>query len=268
MDLASIWAVFRLVGVRPLPLGLALAAGLVGGVAHAAPEEIQVYMDEMSDPGHFGLDVHTNYVATGDRIDDYPGEQQSLNRVRVTPEFAYGLTPNIELGAYLPLATIDGQGLGGAGAKLRVKFIAPKAEGQVWFWGADFEVGGVDRKLDINPFNAELKGIIGARVGRWALAFNANDDFKVAGPTSAPASLDLDAKVSYVLSKTFALGFETYNGAGAFRSLGRFDHSDQSSFVALDTRFGRWDLNLGVGAGYGANPDHLIVKAIVGVPID
>jgi hypothetical protein len=251
------------------PCLLVVAASWIGGVAHASPEEIQVYMDEMSDPGRFGLDVHTNYVATGQETDDYAGQQQSLRRLRITPEFAYGVTPYIELGAYLPLATLDRDGRFGIdGAKLRVKFIAPKAEGQTWFWGANFEIGGVDRKLDINPYNAELKGIIGKRSGPWTLAFNANVDFKVSGPRPAPASLDLDTKLSYALSKTLSLGFESYNGAGEFRSLGRFGQSDQSSFVAMDTSFGRWDLNLGVGAGYGSNPDRLIIKAILGVPID
>jgi hypothetical protein len=27
-----------------------------------APEEIQVYIDDMTTPGHFGLDVHNNFV--------------------------------------------------------------------------------------------------------------------------------------------------------------------------------------------------------------
>lgn len=31
----------------------------------AAPEEVQVYMDEVNQPGQFGLDVHSNYVFTG-----------------------------------------------------------------------------------------------------------------------------------------------------------------------------------------------------------
>ena len=244
-------------------------AVFAAGAARAAPEEIQVYMDEMSDPGRFGLDVHTNYVATGYQTHDYAGEQQSLNRLRVTPEFAYGVTPNLELGAYLPLATLDDQGrIGIYGIKLRVKYIAPKDPGQKWFWGANFEIGGVDHQLDQNPYNAELKGIVGTRQGRWTMAFNANVDFKVSGPASAPASLDLDAKLSYALTKTLSVGVETYNGAGPFGRLGDFGHSDESSFATIDKNFGRWDVNFGIGSGYGSSRDRLILKAIIGVPID
>jgi hypothetical protein len=253
-------------------LGLALAgcAALAAGrAAHAAPEEIQVYMDDMSDPGRFGLDVHVNYVGTGYATNDYPGQQQSLHRLRVTPEFAYGVTPNLELGLYLPLATLDGDGrVGLYGLKLRAKYIAPKAADQKWFWGANLEVGGVTHQLDQNPYNAELKGIVGIRSGRWTAAFNANVDFKLSGPAASPASLDLDTKLSYALTRTLAIGVETYNGAGPFRKLGDFGHSDGSSFVTIDKNFGRWDVNFGIGSGYGSSRDRLILKAIVGVPID
>jgi hypothetical protein len=42
---------------------LLLAAA--AGAAQAAPEEVQVYMNEMSAPGAFGLDVHVNDVVSG-----------------------------------------------------------------------------------------------------------------------------------------------------------------------------------------------------------
>jgi hypothetical protein len=233
---------------------------LLGSSAHAAPEEIQIYMDEMNAPGQFGLDVHNNYVATGHTTDDYVGEQQSLHRYRLTPEFAYGLTRSFELGLYLPLATIDRDGLGIDGLKLRLKFIAPKRRDQIWFWGANFEIGGVDHGLDINPYNAELKGIAGLRTGPWTVAFNANLDFKVYGPASNPPSVDLDLKLSYFVTKAVALGVETYDDPFAL--------GDDSSFVTLDASWAGWDLDLGVGSGYGTNPDRFLIKAIVGIPID
>jgi hypothetical protein len=104
--------------------------------ALAADEEIQVYEDDLDMPGQFGLDVHNNYVASGDPGVDYPGEIASLHRYRMTPEWSYGLTQNIELGAYLPLTTIDSQGHFEAdGFKGRIKFIAPHPQEQDWYWG-------------------------------------------------------------------------------------------------------------------------------------
>ncbi|MBC7492425.1 MAG: hypothetical protein H7241_08290, partial [Novosphingobium sp.] len=70
-----------------------LMAGLIAPVvAHAAPEEIQVYLDEINRPGEVGLDVHINHVLSGDGSPDYPGAESSLHRLRITPEFSLGLT--------------------------------------------------------------------------------------------------------------------------------------------------------------------------------
>lgn len=254
--------------VRAAPGALLAIAAVANAPARAAPEEIQVYMDEMDDPGDFGLDLHTNYVVTGDRMLDYPGEQQSVRRVRLTPEFSYGLSKTFEFGLYLPLATLDSSGRAGAdGVKFRLKYIAPHDEKAGWFYGANFEIGRVDHRLDLNPYNAELKLIAGRHSGAWTFAVNGNVDFTVSGPQPAPVSLDIDTKISRAVSATTSIGIETYNGAGNFRRLGTLGSSDQSTFVTLDTHVGRWDLNLGIGHGYGSTRDGLILKAIVGVPI-
>lgn len=258
---------------RVMRQGVALAA-MVGGVsatqpALAAPEEIQVYMDEMDQPGHFGLDTHINYVADGTTTDDYAGAQQALHRLRVTPEFSYGITPYLEAGLYLPLATLDGQGrLDPGGVKTRLKFIAPRRPGQNWWWGANFEIGHVDHKLDINPWNAELKGIVGTRLGKWTLAENANVDFVVSGPVGHSPEVEFDTRVAYAMTKKVSLGIESYNGTGSFVHFGNLHGSDQSIFAVADVDLGRWALNLGVGHGYGTNADTTIVKAIVSLPFE
>lgn len=236
--------------------------------AFAAPEEIQVYMDELNDPGEVGLDIHNNYVMSGSPGADYQGQQPSLHRYRVTPEFSLGLTRSLELGAYLPLATIDRRGLFVDGVKLRLKWLAPRNEGQRWFWGLNFELGKEGHRLDENPYNAELKGIAGLHSGRWTTAANLNFDFKVSGPRPSPATLELATKLSYALSGRTAVGIENYNGLGEVRALSHFAHSEQSAYATLDTSVGKWELNLGLGRGYGSNPDKWIAKAIVGVPLD
>lgn len=251
-----------------LTCGLLFAAMVGGSPACAAPEEIQVYMDEMDDPGDVGLDLHTNYAATGDRTLDYAGEQQSVRRLRMTPEFSYGVSKTFELGLYLPLATLDSTGRAAAdGIKFRLKYIAPHQEGAGWFYGANFEIGRVDHKLDANPYNAELKLIGGHHGDRWTIALNGNVDFKVDGPVHAPPSFDIDTKISRAVTKTLAIGVETYNGAGEFARLGSFGSAEHSTFAIVDAKFGRWDINFGVGHGYSALKDGLIVKAIIGVPI-
>jgi hypothetical protein len=253
----------------PVALTLATMGVLACGAACGADEEIQVYMDEIGKPGEFGLDVHTNYVASGDLVTDYPGNQPSLHRLRVTPEWAYGLTNSLELGVYLPLATLDRDGqLDLGGIKFRLKYVAPKAPDASWFWGANLELGRVNHRLDANPVNGELKGIAGTRSGPWTLACNANVDFKVSGPEPSPATFELAIKLMHSIGSGAALGIETFNGLGELRSPGHLQESEQAGYIVLDSTIGGWELNLGAGTGYGSNPDRLILKAIIGVPID
>jgi hypothetical protein len=234
----------------------------------AADEEIQVYMDEIGPPHQLGLDVHLNYVPDGRILPDYPGQQASEGRTRITPEWSYALSPDLELGLYLPLATIDRDGTVQAGGiKGRIKWIAPRAEGQDWWWGANFELGRVAHDLDINPWNAELKGIVGVRKGPWTLAANLNVDWMVSGPEHTPVDFQLATKVAYHVTDRTSIGVESYNGLGGGRSFGRFSEADQQTYLAVDTSLGRWDLNLGVGYGYGNPEDRLILKAVIGVPI-
>src|SRR5690348_6854061 len=191
-------------GKRILLIALAGAAGAAAPAnALAADEEIQVYMDEIGPPHRLGLDVHLNYVPDGRVAPDFPGEEASGSRFRVTPEWSWALTPNLELGAYLPLAEITRRGdieLGGV--KGRIKWVAPRPAGQDWFWGLNFEIGRVRHQLDDNPWNAELKGILGTRKGPWTLAANLNVDWVVSGPDQgASPQLQLALKAAYEIGK-------------------------------------------------------------------
>ncbi|QUD89285.1 hypothetical protein [Phenylobacterium montanum] len=225
----------------------------------------------MDKPGQFGLDIHNNYVWGQASPVQYPQEQQPDYRYRVTPEFSYGLTPNVELGLYLPLGTIADRQFRMDGVKARIKYIAPRPANQDWYWGANFEIGAVRPSLDVNPWNAELKGIAGWRHGPWDLAVNANLDWVVSGPHSEAPSLQLATKASYKVSNNLALGVESYNGVGDFHALKTVlspAGQGHSTFLTADTSLGKWDLNLGIGRGYSGEPDQWIFKFIVSVPID
>ncbi len=249
-------------------LALSSMAIFVPTSASAADEEIEVYTDSLNAKHELGLDIHMNYVATGQPGIDYAGQEQSLHRFRVTPEFTYGLGHNIEVGAYVPLLTLSGDGqLRAQGAIARIKWIAPHKEGDGFFWGGNFEIGRVSSKLDENPWSAEVKGIAGVHKGPWTVAVNANINFKVEGPEPAPASLKLLGKVSYRVSPKLAIGVESYHDIGEFKSLGHLDQNDQSSFIVMDTKLGKWNLHSGVGMGYGGNRDTLILLLGIGVPL-
>jgi hypothetical protein len=249
----------------------AIAALIVmgaAGAAHAADEEIQVYQDDMSKKGQYGLDVHVNYVAENSAPLDYRGQQPSVYRTRITPEFAYGLTEHVELGLYLPLTTIEGNRVSALGEKVRIKYIATKPDAEGLFWGANFEIGRVDKPLDINPWNAELKGIAGWRKDRWTVGFNTNIDWAVSGPDRGPASVQFATKVSYKINENLAFGVESYNGAGDFNHFGQFSGAGHAIYAVTNASLGKWDMEFGVGHGYSGENDAWTLKMIVGVPID
>ena len=247
---------------------LGAAALAAPSVASAADEEIQVYMDEIG-PLHWpGLDLHLNYVPSGRSAPDYAGEQESEGRIRITPEWSYSLSETTELGLYLPLMTLDRSGqLEAGGIKGRIKWIAPRPGTQDWFWGLNFELGRVRHDLDLNPWNAELKGIWGVRKGPWTVAANLNVDWAVSGPEHSPVDFQVATKVAYKLGAATAVGIESYNGLGGGRGFGRFSQADHQTFLVLDRTIGNWDLNLGAGYGYGRPEDRWIIKAVIGVPI-
>lgn len=253
---------------KPLRVVLALS-GLIAWAqpALAAPEEVQVYMDEINPAGGVGLDIHANYVPSGDRATDYPGEQPSLHRWRITPEFSLGLGGGFEAGLYLPLTTIaPGEPWQAGGVKARIKWLAPHGD-EGFYWGANLEIGRVSHRLDSNPWNGELKLIGGWRQGRWRVGMNGNFDFVVDGPGHDPVTAELASKIDYQVTNAIRLGVESYNGLGPMRDPGHLSDQEHATYLTMDAKLGRWDMNAGIGRGYGANADRTIVKFIIGVPI-
>ena len=167
----------------------------------------------------------------------------------------------------MPLATIAPDGvLRASGVKMRLKWIAPHKE-EGFFWGANFEIGRVSHRLDENPWNSELKLIGGWRKGRWVAAVNGNFDFTVSGPNPGPATFELTSKLGYQVTPKLTLGAESYNEVGPLRDLGHLSQTEHSTYLVVDTQLGRWDVNAGIGKGYGTNADSLLIKFVIGVPI-
>ena len=229
----------------------------------AAPEEIQVYLDDMTAPGHVGLDVHNNFAADSSLLPEYPGARPDDHVYRLTPEFYYGLTPALELGLYV-LSSVDrGHATHVDGAKLRVKFVAPHDESRGVFWGVNVELGRSDRAVAVQPWNYEVKGIWGDRIGRWLVAFNVNGDASLS-PHGGPATLEIDGKLAYGISRETQLGLETYSELGALRSPGGLSGRSEMLYAAVDSTVKGVDVNAGIGRGLTTASDGWVLKLIVG----
>ncbi|HEV2331687.1 MAG TPA: hypothetical protein VGV16_00870 [Gammaproteobacteria bacterium] len=246
----------------------ALAALLLlsaSSATRAAPEEIQVYLDDLVGTGNFGTDVHNNYVVSGSSTPDYPGAEAPEHVYRLTPEFYYGLSDTLELGLYVLTTRQPGRDPTFDGSKLRLKFIAPHDEQQGAFWGANLEIGDTSLRVSPQPWGTELKGIYGYRWSRWLFAFNTNLDWTGTAPFAGPASLDVDSKLAYLTDGGYQLGLESYNELGEFSHLGHLSEDSEVLYAVLDTDLGKsMDLNAGIGRGLTTASDRWVLKFILG----
>lgn len=229
----------------------------------AAPEEIQVYMDDMSSPGQFGLDIHNNYVTSGSNQPAYPGALPALHQYRLTPEFYYGLTDALELGFYILTAHAVDNTSYVEGEKARIKYIAPHDTSAGAFWGVNLEVGRTSLLASPRPWNAEIKGIWGYRLQKWTFALNPNLDWSLSSG-GGPVTLQLDGKVAYSVTEKTQLGIETYNELGPVSSLQALNQNGKTVYLALDHDFGSMDINAGIGRGLNSEGDRWVLKFIVG----
>jgi hypothetical protein len=229
----------------------------------AAPEEIQVYDDEMTEPGGFGMDLHNNFVARGSTTPAYPGQEPTDHMFRMTPEFYYGLSDTLELGLY-ELTSI-GPGSGGPsydGSKLRLKYIAPHDPAQGSFWGMNLEVGDTRLRVAPNPWNSELKFIYGYRTGRWLMVVNGNLDTAYTAPLTT--TTEVDSKISYLTDAGYRIGLESYNELGRVMHFGPLSEQSQTLYGVIDTEVAGVDVNLGIGRGLTSASDQWIIKLILG----
>lgn len=246
----------------------ALAALLLlsaSSAARAAPEEIQVYLDDLVGSGKFGTDVHNNYVVSGDSTPPYPGGEAPYHVYRLTPEFYYGLSDTLELGLYVLTTRQPGRNPTYDGSKLRVKFIAPHDETQGAFWGANLEIGDTSLRVSPQPWGTELKGIYGYRWSRWLFAANLNLDWTSSRAFGGPVSLDVDTKLAYTTDAGYQLGFESYNELGEAANLGHLNQNSETLYAVVDTDLGKgMDLNAGIGRGLTTASDRWVIKFILG----
>ena len=243
----------------------ALLLAFASNAAWAAPEEIQVYIDDLVGTGNFGTDVHNNYVVSGSSTPDYPGAEAPEHVYRLTPEFYYGLSDTLELGLYTLTTTQPGRSPMFDGPKLRVKFIAPHDESQGAFWGANLEIGDASLRVSPQPWGTELKGIYGYRWSRWLFAVNTNLDWTSTRVFGGQASLDVDTKLAYTMDEGYQLGFESYNELGPLSDLGHLNRNSETLYAVLDTDLRKgMDLNAGIGRGLTTVSDRWIIKFILG----
>lgn len=224
----------------------------------AAPEEVQVYLDDFAEVGKPGLDLHINYVPSG---------QQSTNhQLRVTPEFSYGINTNWEVAAYWLTVKDPGGSPQTDGMKLRTRWRpkAPSAD-SLFYWAVNLEIGQLSKRFYQDQTSAEIKLIGVWKTDPWTLGMNLNLDRALKSHPIQTATSEIDTKIAYQIREGLQVGIENYSFLGANHSDPNQPQSSHTNYLAADFNLGKWDFNVGIGRMLSQSPE-TVLKAIIGVP--
>ena len=246
-----------------LNLGLVLCAISFQTKAIAASsDEIQVYDDAINEPGEFNVDVHTNYVVSGIKDSEYPKEIPANHDFRVTPEFAYGLTKNLEGGMYLPAIRSSNGDWYLEGVKFRLKYLADHEKTGMYL-GMNFELGKVSHRTAEQNWNLEARPIVGYRTDEWNLAINPILGFAVSGNNHTP-TFEPAFKIGHKLTNKTWINLENYSDFGP---LNQMRSHVQETYLTADTEMFGHDLNIGIGHGWTQEANDWTLKAIFNIPL-
>lgn len=247
--------------MRHLSLVTACILSLLCGRPAHAVDEIQVYNGEIARPGEWTLQQHLNYAIRG-RRPDYPGAVGGTGTLNGTPELARGMTPNWELGAYVPFA-IRGDRFYPAGGKLRSLIVTADAAEARIFLGLNTELSWQSGAFSRSRWNLEFRPILGYRTGNWEFIANPIVDLGIGGHEGH--SFQPANRVAYSLRPDLQIGLETYSDLGPFGRFPSFNRQAHQIFAVTDFRLGPLDVNFGLGRGLTTASDRWVTKIIFGI---
>jgi hypothetical protein len=240
---------------------LCCAVLLLAVPARAAdPFEIQVYDGTANAPGIFGLEVHTNFVASGlttAAAPEYPQQHQ----LHLTFEPSYGVTEWLELGGYLQFALRDGTEADFAGFKLRAKLVTPHSFSEHLRLGLNFEYSHLPDTYDRARNGGELRPIAAWENDRFLFAVN-----PIVGLAFDGSGLSLEpAGMAKVKLGHLAVGLEYYSSLGSLTGLDALRDQEHLLVEAVDLLgLEPLELNIGIGEGLTRGSNGLVFKVIFG----
>ena len=242
--------------------------GLSSNHVMAVPDEVEVYTDEMSKPGQYGLELHLNRSIKGTQTPGYPGQTPSHHVTQVTPELFYGIMQNLEAGLYVPVAFAPDGNTYLNGLRLRLKFIAPREQSDPVFWGLNGEIGHASIRTSASTGIAELRPIVGYRGKDWLASFNPILGMSLDTHVSHQPRFEPALKLTHRVTDDVHAGAEYY---GEYGNLTRFVPASQRShtlYAVIDVESEGYDVNFGIGRGYVNASDRWVMKAIVALPFN
>lgn len=246
-----------------LKLGLFALTMLVSAeVMAASADEIQVYDEAINKMGELNVDIHVNYVSSGIDTPAYAGEIPAHHSFRMTPEFAYGYSNNIEGGLYIPVLRDANGNWYSELARVRLKYIGDNRE-QGFYWGINFELGPSTTRTSEERWNLETRPIIGYKTDDWNLTVNPIVGLTLSGNSHVPG-FSPAFKVSRKATENTWLNVEHYADFGATNQMKSIS---QETYLTADTEIFGHGVNIGVGHGWTGESNDWTIKGIFNIPL-
>jgi hypothetical protein len=230
--------------------------------AHGQTDEIQVYDAGIAPTGAFNLTLHNNFTPSGSSTPAFPGgiaTDRSLNGVA---EWAYGVAPWFEAGLYFPLYSLTrNDGLAYNGTKLRALFVTPDAVKREFFYGVNFEFSFNTAHWNERPRTAEIRGIVGAHLGRFDFIFNPIVDNSWTG--FSKLEFVPETRLAMALTERYKVALEEYDDFGAISHFLPAGKQSHQLFGVVDINTKLIGIEAGVGAGLTGASDHWVLKLIL-----
>ncbi|MGH9689116.1 MAG: hypothetical protein ACRD5K_18755 [Candidatus Acidiferrales bacterium] len=240
---------------------IATALAIAPAAAYGQTDEIQVYDASIAAPGVVNLTWHNNYTPEGRKLPSFPGAvipDKSWNGVT---EWAYGVTPWLEAGLYLPLYSVSkDKGMTYNGSKLRLLFVRPHANQHEFFYGVNFEFSFNQSQWDSNTYTSEIRPIFGLHLRPWDFIFNPILDNTWRGGFK---SLDFapETRIAYHLNDDWAVAVEEYDDIGPLRNFYKSNEQFHELWGVFDRYSAKWaDVEAGIGFGLTPGSDKVTLK--------
>jgi len=231
-------------------------------VMAASADEIQVYDEAINKKGELNVDIHMNYVPSGVKTPAYDGEIPAHHNFRVTPEFAYGFSNNLEGGLYLPAIRDANNNWYAELPRVRLKYIGDNRE-HGFYWGINGELGPSTRRISEQRWNFEVRPILGYKSDDWNLTANPILGFALSGGSHTPG-FSPAFKVSRRATEKTWLNIEHYSDFG---NTNQMKSLSQETYLTTDTEIFGHDINIGVGHGWTKDSNNMTIKGIFNIPL-
>ena len=227
--------------------------------------EIQVYDSEVAEAGHFGLELHTNYVLTGSRATSPDGALATEHVLHTTLEPHLGVFGWGELGGYLQGALRPGGSFDYAGLKLRFKAKWPRKffDDRLGL-SINFELSRIPARYEPNVWGSEIRPAIDLRLGPVYASMNPIVTTDLQGPLAGHPQFEPALKLAIFARPELSIGSEYYAALGPFDSVLPAAEQNHRLYGVVDFASEYFDLNFGVGRGFGS-AEPWVAKAIFGI---